>query len=506
MLGSITFPIQTVGFVIIKVLDLIQSVEDNITIDEKLTYSFYKDRDAIDTIVHCFDFVLTNNFDTIRLDLNVWVNDEAGNSNHCIVRVNVIDHMDICGIDEPAGQIKGNVTSTSNEYTDAVLNLFDEKYGQIKQTVGPKFEFKDLNWRHNYRLVPTRDDDHVNGISTQDVILIRKYILGHVPLTPYQILAADVNNTRNITMADITEIRKLILGVQEKFSKCKSFRFFTNELEISFPRIPWEATGEVFIEFDVFNWVYNIDFTAIKMGDVTGDARMSNLNDHVKPRISQDLIISALPFMDLNENLISYPVTSSQFIQMQALQLGFAFDPQLDFVNVQSGLLNINDENLGTALLHKSIIRISWDELDAIECHPNDVLFTLHFNKKLTSDHISSLKLENSNMINEAYSLDGEVFSLKIKNSELLNESAQFIVSPNPINDHLFIQSKRSINEQVNLKLFDVQGREILSQDFKSLSGSNRVQLDGFSYNGIMIARLTHAGKTDQFKLIRQER
>lgn len=60
----------------------------------------------------------------------------------------------------------------------------------------------------------------LEGVTTMDIILIQKHILGIKSLdSPYKIIAADVNNSQSITASDIAEIRKLILGVIESFPK-----------------------------------------------------------------------------------------------------------------------------------------------------------------------------------------------------------------------------------------------------------------------------------------------
>lgn len=48
--------------------------------------------------------------------------------------------------------------------------------------------------------------------------MIQKHILGIQTLTsPYKIIAADVNNSQAITAKDISDIRKVILGVTNEF-------------------------------------------------------------------------------------------------------------------------------------------------------------------------------------------------------------------------------------------------------------------------------------------------
>lgn len=67
----------------------------------------------------------------------------------------------------------------------------------------------------------------MNGVSTQDILFIQKHILGQQTFdTPYKYIAADANNTKSITAADLSEIRKLILGVNSNYGNSqKSWRF-----------------------------------------------------------------------------------------------------------------------------------------------------------------------------------------------------------------------------------------------------------------------------------------
>jgi hypothetical protein len=65
-----------------------------------------------------------------------------------------------------------------------------------------------------------KDNDPLNGVSTFDLVLINKHILGLEPLnSPYKMIAADANNSRSITTFDIVELRKLILGIYTELAQ-----------------------------------------------------------------------------------------------------------------------------------------------------------------------------------------------------------------------------------------------------------------------------------------------
>lgn len=502
--GIISIPIPTSGCVDIWAKDLDHGSFDNYTSQENLKFYFNGDLNAPSMKICCDDIIAAGVCDELRVEVEVWVEDESGNHDYCKTIVIVQDVMDICPIDCFLGKIKGKVRTVSGKPSSANLSLFNQN-GIVRQTFGKEFNFSHLPLNRTYKLVPFDDSDHINGVTTQDIFLIRKYLLGQQAfISPYQLLAADVNNTKNITTADISEIRKLILGNQERFSKHNSYRFVPGLYPFLNPKIPFNAPGFAEIEFDDRPESHYIEFVKIKIGDVTMDFLAGGLSDQIQRRESKVLMVSASPVINTSENFISYAITNSQFIQMQALQMGFVFESQLEFISVQSGVLNLNNENIGTGLLDRNILRISWDEIDAIECHPNEVLFTLHFRRKMPSVQIPILRLENFGMIHEAYSSEGDIYSLKINNPIIPIESSSFNVFPNPVYDDFIIQSNREIIDQVNLKLFDLQGKEILAKDFNFVSDEHIVQLKELSYNGILIGRLTYGGKVVQFKLLRQ--
>jgi hypothetical protein len=65
-----------------------------------------------------------------------------------------------------------------------------------------------------------------NGVSTFDIVRINRHILGVEPFTnPYQMIAADVNNSAGITTFDMIRIRQLILGLITEFLPGINWRY-----------------------------------------------------------------------------------------------------------------------------------------------------------------------------------------------------------------------------------------------------------------------------------------
>jgi hypothetical protein len=128
-------------------------------------------------------------------------------------------------------------------------------------------------------VTPTKDNDPLNGVSTFDLVLINKHILGLEPLnSPYKMIAADANNSRSITTFDIVELRKLILGIYTELPNNTSWRFVDENYQFPNPveSVPGYLPGNVSVA-DLQASHLDDDFVAVKVGDVNGNVVTSSL-------------------------------------------------------------------------------------------------------------------------------------------------------------------------------------------------------------------------------------
>lgn len=104
------------------------------------------------------------------------------------------------------------------------------------------------------------NNNFINGVSTLDLVLIIRHILGlDVFNNGYKQLAADVNNDGKVTVLDMVIIRKLILGITQAIPVNWKFR------------VAGGNTNQEFIEFINLNGDKdNQDFIIIKSGDING--------------------------------------------------------------------------------------------------------------------------------------------------------------------------------------------------------------------------------------------
>ena len=130
-----------------------------------------------------------------------------------------------------------------------------------------------LPMNNNYGEIPNRNDNPWNGISTMDLILMSRHILGVELLdSPYRMIAADINNSGTITAFDMVELRKLILLIYTAFPENPSWKFIDAQYVFEDPTNPFESIFPT--EYNINGLSANevIDFVGVKMGDLNNSA------------------------------------------------------------------------------------------------------------------------------------------------------------------------------------------------------------------------------------------
>ncbi len=112
------------------------------------------------------------------------------------------------------------------------------------------------------------EDEVLNGVSTLDLVISQRHILGQSIITDRcKLIAADANGDGSITALDLFIIRRLILGVIEEFPQSGSWQFFklvSNETNNSINEIQ-----ELKFSKEDFPLNYT-EIIGVKIGDVNG--------------------------------------------------------------------------------------------------------------------------------------------------------------------------------------------------------------------------------------------
>ena len=126
------------------------------------------------------------------------------------------------------------------------------------------FRFENVANGYDYELtiIQTRHlNDFLNGVSTLDMVLIQRHILGIVPFDKEELeIAGDINNDGYISVYDLALLRRLILGINNFITEPWRIRSKANlkQKSVSIKNLNQD--------------IINADFTIIKVGDINGSA------------------------------------------------------------------------------------------------------------------------------------------------------------------------------------------------------------------------------------------
>lgn len=206
--------------------------------------------------------------------LYVYAWDASGNSGFCETYILLQDAANLCP-ELGEGSIAGMVqTPSGTPIEGAKVVLQGEKVNQTFSNREGRFLFEFLKENRDYTLSAEVDSSFQDGVTTYDIVMIMRHILGEEPFhSPYQFLAADADLSGTISTLDVIHIRKLVLRLENALPHKKQFRYLPNEY--SFPN-PIDALSAKFPETLNFSSLkgkfLNAGITVVKIGDVTGDA------------------------------------------------------------------------------------------------------------------------------------------------------------------------------------------------------------------------------------------
>ncbi|MBK8624304.1 MAG: HYR domain-containing protein [Saprospiraceae bacterium] len=306
---------------------------DNCTPTGQLKYSFSADVNDRNRVYTC---------DSLgKRKVELWVTDLAGNQSKAVTFVTVQDNHGLC-------TSSGKIQISGSIYTEDRVKVADTKVqidggeteGSLMTDKEGSYTFNNLTMYNDYQLIPVKDDNYIDGITTLDLVLIQRHILGLKKLdSPYKLIAADANNSKSVTASDIVELRKLILGVNDKLVNNAPWRFVDAAYVFSDVNQPWPFAENLSYEVLETNMTTS-DFIAVKLGDVNGSisenltGKTQNRNNEKTELFIEEVILKA-------GELTNVPVTIKKSDILVGLQWTFELAPGLYYHGIEAEALNI---------------------------------------------------------------------------------------------------------------------------------------------------------------------
>lgn len=437
--------------------------------------------------------------------VQLWVGDNFNNWDYCTAFIDVQDNMQACTSNNNS-KIAGAIsTEAGNGVADVKVNLSGGNQSVMTSASGA-FSFPSVPNNYDYTLVPQKDTDPLNGISTFDLVLISRHILHTSPLSsPYKIIAADANRSGTVTTLDMVELRKLVLRVSNRFSNNTSWRFIKKDFLFPNPANPFST---VFPEIVNLNNLdrdqLSTDFVAVKVGDVNGDAR-TNTFSHIGNRdFREDFAIEVANAQLEAGETVSIPF---QFDGGAAIgyQFSLAFDAEvLELEDVVENSL-FRKDHFGLAHLDEGILTASWFNPQGIT--KASLQFELVFRVKKSTRLNEVIEINSVLTAAEAYDQNGEKKNVRLvfdDGSASLAGYELYQNKPNPFDNSTIIGFKLPENSPVELTVFDMSGKEVYRVEQDLTAGYHEIKLakEQLSGYGMYYYRLATPAYTASKKMM----
>ena len=362
------------------------------------------------------------------------------NTNITLMQANVfraMEHNDICDPSLAGVDVTGLIQLQSGDQMENVEVLLDNGNVNLTSASGT-FQLGAENCV-NQTLSLSKEDNPVNGVTTFDLVLIQKHILGNEFLdSPYKLIAADVNQSKTVTTFDMVEIRRVILNQIPTFLTSPSWLFFPNTFVFTDPNNPFGTTlPDNTFDISLHNNPINMDFFGVKMGDVNDSAIPNLLGTSTDTRNDAWVLTTENQVVQKDET-VNVQLTSTDLMHLQGMQFTLNYDATaLEFVDIESvAMNNFYDENFAV-FENEGAVTLSWN--GDLSTNEKDMVFHFSFEAK-ENGQVSDWLNINSRMTNaEAYSTTNEVLDIDLvflDNNEIVSQDEMKLYQnqPNPFN------------------------------------------------------------------------
>ena len=423
----------------------------------------------------------------------LFVFDASNNFASCSTNITIQDSENHCALGRSA-KISGTVSTLEGNKVEGVeMYITDTNAASTMQMTGidGTFSFETATGV-DYLLTPRKNVEVLNGVSTLDLVIMQKHILGIQSFdSPYKYIAADVNKSGTITAYDLVQVRQVILDILPDFPNNESWRFVNAAYSMNEAN-PLEGFQENFRIWEATEDT-TIDFIGVKIGDVTGNALTNSLMQ-AEPRSN----VSPIQLQVQDQVIEAGKIYDIQFIAKEPAIVGYQFTLQhqaLEFIQSKKGVLA--KEHLGTYEKNQGYLSVSWNRSLMDNTLTEAPTFTLVFEAKESGQLSDFLTLSNQPTLIEAYTADEEVVDVALTFTEPSTQRPFEIYQnqPNPFSENTTIGFYIPQAASVRFSIMDVSGIVVYQSTAAFEKGENQILVSRNSLpaNGVLYYQLESA-------------
>lgn len=442
--------------------------------------------------------------------VDIWVTDSYGNQDFATTYILIQNNANACapGTQAITGTITGRIKTEDQLDVEKVsVQLQGANALPSVTKADGLYAFSSMKMGGSYKVMPKKDINPMNGVSTLDLLLIQKHILGLQPLnSPYKLIAADINKSNDVSSVDLVELRKLILGIYDKFPGNDSWRFIPKAHIFRNQANPFESGFPEYQDISSLNQNSFADFVGVKVGDINATVVANQLLGSESRTPGKELVLRTDDLAFDNRDQILVPVYASDLHLIQGYQFTLNFNPKtLKLSQVIPGATGMSQVNFGLQRADEGRITTSWTTTRAIETK-DQPLFTLAFTTLQKGRLHDQLYINSSMTIAEAYDRQQDILNVRLQvgAKEGRGEFVLLQNTPNPFLQATRIGYQMPESGKGILKIFDLNGRLVKQISLNYQKGYNelRISRNELNASGVMYYQLQAGEYTATKKMV----
>jgi hypothetical protein len=429
-------------------------------------------------------------------NLQMWVTDTSGNQDFCSVKMNIQDNNNSCN---KSGSLvaNGKITNEDNKGVkniDIVLTNLTTRINS-KLLSNDKGEFAFTSFPNSmYQVKPSNVNDQLLGVNTIDLVHIQRHLLGISRLSGYKLIAADVDNDQRVALNDIVALRKLILGVDEKFEQPESaWKFIPTDYAIQNMNNPWPHDNVVNVTLRNGTIDKPANFMAIKTGDIDGSAFS------VSTRSGKNHLLTVDQVNTLGGEMKLIVENGVDPISATALQLKIKMPSSVYGVSKINSTLDIK-ENEFYFDKKSSELKISISRSQEFSINPKAKLFEIETMSFTSGDQLIYTQVDPYSFIANDEDIKAVTITSRSKFGFEVTQN-----EPNPFKENTAIDVIIPKSGSVSVRIFSLDGKMVYSNKLAMQQGVNKLVLnesDLMQKHGVMIYEIEYEGNKIVKKMV----
>ena len=355
-----------------------------------------------------------------------------------------------------------------------------------------RYEFS-LAEGENYYIRPISNDNPTLGVTTYDIIVAMRHILGVASIqNPFQLIAADVNNSQSVTTMDVIAMRKLILQMEDSFPNNSSWRFVDAMHSFEVGPNPFVFPEGILLS-NYSDITEEANFIGVKVGDINISLDSNSLGTYAE-RNTRNIKLEDQPLMAGESVQIPVEISS----QFEGFQLALNWDEnalELDEITHDPSRLDLmyNQKELGKVFLN------AWgQDLNTKE----STCFHLRFRALKKTKLSEVLFIDDSDIPSELYEgTETNPIALYFSNANFT--PIEHEVFPNPFSASTQLSFRLQGDTRVEVRIFDSRGFLVYQTKGSYAVGDHSITINDITTRGVLTYQILTDNGIEKGRLLR---